>query len=519
MIKPRESGMRTGAQLTVLSGHSNAVNFVSFSPDGARIVTASDDTTARIWDALLATPLAVLSGHSEGVTSAAYSPDGTRIVTASFDRTARIWDVRSGKQVTVLSGHSNYVNFVSYSSDGTRIVTASDDRTARIWDARTGAQLNELSGHGGGVITAAYSPDGARIVTVSKDKTARIWDARTGAQLTVLSGHGNIVYSGVYSPDGSRIVTASFDKTARIWDAHIPAVLDDQIAWEAAAQTDSLSEVDRNRLGLPPDARITALSDQRSACDQAAAAFYDPHRLASGAAQPDINVDIANPTCAAEAAKPGHAVRSDYQWGRALWAKHDFAGARRQFELAVSKGYPAARIDLGNLLLDGTAGVVDPQRAVSLYEKAWRDGVAIAAFALGHLYEAGVPGAGIKFQTDPAQAWAWYQKGADAGEPTALARFGERDEQNALTVQDPLKADALLLRAFRYYAAAAERAHDEDWPDEAWRGWRYRRATLARLLAREGMMSQVADAYTAVRMQMSSHRPMLWEEIKAKLQR
>src|SRR5208282_2542261 len=123
----------------------------------------------------------------------------------------------------------------------------------------------------------------------------------------------------------------------------------------------------------------------------------------------------------------------------------------------------------------------------------------IAEFALGHLYEVSAPGAGLKFPRDPAQAWAWYQKGADAGEPTALARFGERDEQNALAVQDPSKAHGLLLGAFRFYAAAAERAYDEAWPDEVWRGWRYRRATLARLLAREGMMSQVADAYTAVR--------------------
>jgi TPR repeat protein len=207
----------------------------------------------------------------------------------------------------------------------------------------------------------------------------------------------------------------------------------------------------------------------------------------------------------------------DYQGGRALWAKHDLTGARRQFELAVSQGYAAARIDLGNLLLDGTAGVVDPQRAVALYEKAWRDGVPIAAFALGHLYEAGVPGAGVKFQPDPAQAWAWFRQGASAGEPTALARLAERDEQNALAVQDPSKAHALLLRAFRFYAEAAERAHDEDWPDEAWRGWRYRRATLAHLLAGEGMMRQVADAYTEVREQMISHTPALWEEIKAKL--
>ncbi len=57
---------------------------------------------------------------------------------------------------------------------------------------------------------------------------------------------------------------------------------------------------------------------------------------------------------------------------------------------------------------------------------------------------------------------------------------------------------AQLLHAFSLYAAAAERAHDEDWPDEAWRFWRHRRASLSRLLAGEGLMQQVADAYAVV---------------------
>jgi WD40 repeat protein len=507
----------TGAQLTVLSGHSNFVWFACYSPDGTRIVTASQDKTARIWDARSGKQLGVLSGHRDVVEYAAYSPDGTRIITASLDKTARIWDARTGRQLAVLSGHGDFVVFATYSPDGTRVVTASQDKTARIWDARLGKQLTVLSGHGDTVFSAAYSLDGTRIVTASQDKTARIWEARSGKQLGVLSGHSDAVEYAAYSPDGTRIVTASDDKTARIWEGRVPATLEGQIAWDAAAQTDSLSDVDRTRLGLPSDSHVKIPSTNGSACDQAAAAFYDPDRQASGESQLDINADVANPACAAEAAKPGHAARLDYQWARALLAKHDVPGARRQFELAASKGYPAARIDLGNLLLDGTAGAVDPQRAVSLYEKAWRDGLPIAALALGHLYEAGAPGAGVKFQTDVAQTWAWYQKGADAGEPTALARFGERDEQNALTVQDPSKAHALLLRAFRFYAAAAEGARAEDWPDEAWRGWRYRRATLARLLAREEMMTDVADAYTSVREQMISHRPVLREEIKAKI--
>ena len=96
-------------------------------------------------------------------------------------------------------------------------------------------------------------------------------------------------------------------------------------------------------------------------------------------------------------------------------------------------------------------------------------------------------------------AWSWYEKGAEAAEPNALARLAERDESNAIAEADPSKRNALLLQAFRSYAAATERAHDEDWPDAAWKAWRYRRVTLARFVAREGRMQEVADAYQAVR--------------------
>jgi hypothetical protein len=135
--------------------------------------------------------------------------------------------------------------------------------------------------------------------------------------------------------------------------------------------------------------------------------------------------------------------------------------------------------------------------------------VPIAAFVLGHLYEVGVSGlhavAQDKFQPDLAKAWTWYKQGADAGEPNALAET------------DIEKRAGLLLQAFSNYAAAAERARDGDWPDEAWRQWRYRRATLARLLAREGMMQQVADAYQTVRDRWSAQSLTVWQIIKTRL--
>ena len=81
--------------------------------------------------------------------SAAFSPDGKRIVTASFDKTARLWDAESGKQIgEPLMGHTDAVRSAAFSPDGKRIVTASLDNTARLWDAESGKQIGEpLTGH------------------------------------------------------------------------------------------------------------------------------------------------------------------------------------------------------------------------------------------------------------------------------------------------------------------------------------------------------------------------------------
>jgi TPR repeat protein len=83
--------VEAGEALALLQGHGASVRYAAFSPDGQRVLTASADKTARVWDVSTGTELALLQGHEGGVWSAAFSPDGERIVTGSADDSARVW--------------------------------------------------------------------------------------------------------------------------------------------------------------------------------------------------------------------------------------------------------------------------------------------------------------------------------------------------------------------------------------------------------------------------------------------
>ncbi|MBX9979590.1 MAG: TIR domain-containing protein, partial [Mycobacterium gordonae] len=195
---------------------------MALSPDGRRIVSASDNTL-RLWDAANGAPVgAPLVGHTEAVSSVAFTPDGSRIVSGGRDDTVRIWDAVTGAPVGVpLTGHTDAVSGVAVSPDGRRIVSGSWDKTVRLWDAGTGAPIGAaLLGHTDQVTSVAFSPDGRHVASGSADNTARLWSVATGpAAAPPLTGHTDDVVDVAFGADGRRIATASWDGTVRLWDA------------------------------------------------------------------------------------------------------------------------------------------------------------------------------------------------------------------------------------------------------------------------------------------------------------
>jgi WD40 repeat protein len=200
--------------------HGGEVKSAQFSPDGRRLVTASLNGTARLWDIASGQPLGQPLRHGEPVVSAQFSPDGRRVLTASRDGTARLWDATSGQPLGQPMQHGGEVESAQFSPDGRRVLTASHDGTARLWDAASGQPLGQPLRHGGGLaLFAQFSPDGRRVVTASEDGTARLWDAASGQPLGQPMRHRGGVEFAQFSPDGRRVVTASEDGTARLWDA------------------------------------------------------------------------------------------------------------------------------------------------------------------------------------------------------------------------------------------------------------------------------------------------------------
>ena len=197
--------------------HAAEVLAAAFSPDGQRVITASSDQTARVWEARTGTPLTPPLRHRDFVLCAAFSPDGEQVVTGSRDQTAQVWNARTGQALTPPLTHAESVEAAVFSEDGRHVLTATVKGTARTWDAAAGQALTEPWPTGGFSRGAVFSPDRRRGATPS-GSTVKLWETRTGRMLTPPLQHRDSVLGAVFSPDGARLASASVDRTAQVWD-------------------------------------------------------------------------------------------------------------------------------------------------------------------------------------------------------------------------------------------------------------------------------------------------------------
>ncbi len=238
--------------------HGDDINSAEFDSDGHRILTASNDHTARVsdgvtgqstgielmhdapvvnakfsWNGQLA---ATISGtkvrvwqlrdhgirkhelvHDAEVTSLQFSHDSLALFTAAADGKVRAWNLITGRLIGEPIVEQSGIVAMDLDPTGDSLLLGTANGTARVWRPPPRYPLSDRLVHGSPVEAMDLSPDGALLATGCDDGHGYLWDLnRTGKPRSSLP-HTAAVVSAVFSPDGSFILSGGADATARVW--------------------------------------------------------------------------------------------------------------------------------------------------------------------------------------------------------------------------------------------------------------------------------------------------------------
>ncbi|MFS8097856.1 hypothetical protein LFM09_12010 [Lentzea alba] len=200
----------TGGWLTGLIGRTGAFFAAALSPDGSRIAAGGDDSVS-LWPVALPP----FTGHAVPPFSVAMTADGT-VATGGADRTIMVWG-QDGVRRHVLTTPAA-VKSVLFHPDGT-LLSAGEDGQVTVWDIAARRALRTFAGHQGPVTGLSLTSKGDLAASGGADRTIRLFDPRSDAPARVLpAAHTAEVDALQFSPDGHLLASGGEDGRLVLWD-------------------------------------------------------------------------------------------------------------------------------------------------------------------------------------------------------------------------------------------------------------------------------------------------------------
>jgi len=196
-----------GSLIRTLSGHTDDVYSVAFSPDAEVLASGSRDNTIKLWRVPNGSLIRTLTGHTDWVYSVAFSPGGQMLGSGSRDDTIKLWRVSDGSLIRTLREHSDWILSVAFSPDGEMLASGSADATIKLWRVSDGSLSRTLTGHTVDVRSVTFSPDGQLLASGAGGYPdyrgdIKLWRVSDGSLLQTYDQEtGVVVMSIAFSPD------------------------------------------------------------------------------------------------------------------------------------------------------------------------------------------------------------------------------------------------------------------------------------------------------------------------------
>lgn len=167
-----------------LAGHGKKVLSVIWHPSKEVVLSASQDTTAKVWACGGSdwegqyTCAHTVRKHSAEVTELTVHPLGDYFVTCSLDKSWALHDINSGRTVRHVKDLATGYGCMKFHPDGLILAGGTQEKTVAVWDIKDQITVAELKGHEGDVQALTFSENGYYLATASTDGTVKLWDLR-----------------------------------------------------------------------------------------------------------------------------------------------------------------------------------------------------------------------------------------------------------------------------------------------------------------------------------------------------